>query len=125
MQVIDGGVPGKLSPDHPTTLGVAAETIFGINILALEGGPPPFQQSSIHPHLLDPMDEHTNPDFLGYDEPAPSGSQSTRPPRRRGGGRAQRRPTQTEILIGNVQALTQTVQVLMEAFRGTHNIQLP
>ncbi|GMN75006.1 hypothetical protein TIFTF001_053968, partial [Ficus carica] len=99
--------------------------ISGINILALEGGPPPFQQSSIHPHSLDPMDKHTNPDFQGYDEPAPTGSQSTRAPRRRGGGRMQRRPTQTEILTGNVQALTQTVQVLVDAFRDTHNIQLP
>ncbi|GMN29028.1 hypothetical protein TIFTF001_044306 [Ficus carica] len=68
------------------------------------------------------MDEHTNPDFQGYDEPAPTGSQSTRPPRRRGGGR---RPTQTEILTGNVQALTQTVQVLVDAFRDTRNVQLP
>ncbi|GMN30718.1 hypothetical protein TIFTF001_041495 [Ficus carica] len=52
-------------------------------------------------------------------------SHSTRPPRCPRGARAQRRPTQTEILAGNVQALTQTVQVLMEAFHDTHNVQLP
>ncbi|GMN49779.1 hypothetical protein TIFTF001_018933 [Ficus carica] len=71
------------------------------------------------------MDEHTNQDIQEYDNPAPTGSQNTRPPRRQRGARAQRRPTQTEILAGNVQALTQTVQVLMEAFRVTHNVQLP
>ncbi|GMN58485.1 hypothetical protein TIFTF001_027583 [Ficus carica] len=71
------------------------------------------------------MDEHTNQDIQEYDNPAPTGSQSTRPPRRQRGARAQWRPTQTEILAGNVQALTQTVQVLMEAFRDTHNVQLP
>ncbi|GMN20212.1 hypothetical protein TIFTF001_043029 [Ficus carica] len=71
------------------------------------------------------MDEHTNHDIQEDDNPAPTGSQSTRPPRRQRGARAQRRPTQTEILAGNVQALTRTVQVLMEAFRDTHNAQLP
>ncbi|GMN53226.1 hypothetical protein TIFTF001_022362 [Ficus carica] len=71
------------------------------------------------------MDKHTNQDIQEYDNPTPTGSQSTRPPRRQRGARAQRRPTQTEILAGNVQALTQTVQVLMEAFRDAHNVQLP
>ncbi|GMN64342.1 hypothetical protein TIFTF001_033411 [Ficus carica] len=71
------------------------------------------------------MDEHTNQDIQEYENPAQTGSQSTRPPRRQRGARAQRRPTQTEILAGNVQALTQTVQVLMEAFCDTHNAQLP
>ncbi|GMN61366.1 hypothetical protein TIFTF001_030447 [Ficus carica] len=70
------------------------------------------------------MDEHTNQDIQEDDNPAPTGLQSTRSPRRQRGAWAQRRPTQTEILTGNVQALTQTVQVLMEAFRNTHN-QLP
>ncbi|GMN22636.1 hypothetical protein TIFTF001_045684 [Ficus carica] len=55
------------------------------------------------------MDEHTNQDIQEYDNPALTGSQSTRPPQRQRGARAQRRPTQTEILAGNVQALTQTV----------------
>ncbi|GMN48427.1 hypothetical protein TIFTF001_017594 [Ficus carica] len=44
---------------------------------------------------------------------------------RQRGAQAQRRPTQTRILAGNVQELTQTVQVLMEAFRDAHNVQLP
>ncbi|GMN66098.1 hypothetical protein TIFTF001_035162 [Ficus carica] len=91
-----------------------------------EGGPPPFQQSIPSPSFTrHTMDEHTNQDIQEYNNPAPTGAQSTRPPRRQRGARAQRRPTQTEILAGNVQALTQTVQVLMEAFRDTHNVQLP
>ncbi|GMN49655.1 hypothetical protein TIFTF001_018818 [Ficus carica] len=110
----------------PTTLGVVARVIFDINILALEGGPPPFQQSIPSPSFTrHTMDEHTNQDIQEYDNPAPTGSQSTRPPRRQRGARAQRKPTQTEILAGNVQAMTQIVQVLMEAFRDTHNVQLP
>ncbi|GMN59310.1 hypothetical protein TIFTF001_028407 [Ficus carica] len=48
LQVIDGGEIGQSRQDYPTTLGVAAEEIFSINILALEGGPLPFQQPLLH-----------------------------------------------------------------------------
>ncbi|GMN42946.1 hypothetical protein TIFTF001_012145 [Ficus carica] len=76
-------------PDYPTTLGVVAGGVFGINILALEGGHPPFQQSKTHSLPERPttlaMDEGGNQNFQDLDNPAPTGSQSTRrPPRQRG-----------------------------------------
>ncbi|GMN52253.1 hypothetical protein TIFTF001_021409 [Ficus carica] len=43
LQVINCKATSQSRPDYPTTLGVAAGGIFGINILVLEGGHPPFQ----------------------------------------------------------------------------------
>ena len=70
------------------------------------------------------MDER-NEQEIQEDNPAATGSQSTRRPPRGRGTRGRRGPTQTEILAGNVQTLTQTVQVLMEALRESRNAQPP
>ncbi|GMN69275.1 hypothetical protein TIFTF001_038326 [Ficus carica] len=91
---------------------------------------PAFPTTTTSPHALpehsptQEMDERAEQEIQN-DNPAPTGSQSTRRPSRRRGVRAQRKPTQTKILAGNVQSLTQTVQVLMEAFRESQNIRLP
>ena len=106
--MIDGGATGLPCPDHPTTLGVAAGAIFGINILALEGGHRAFPATSPFPHALperpttQEMDEQANQEIQD-DNPAPTGYRSTRKPPRRRGVRAQRKPT--EILAENVQSL--------------------
>ncbi|GMN50983.1 hypothetical protein TIFTF001_020138 [Ficus carica] len=69
------------------------------------------------------MDEQGNQDFQDLDNSAPTRSQSTRRPPRRRGARAQRKPTQTEILTKNVRSLTEVVRALVD--RGAHNVQLP
>ncbi|GMN39656.1 hypothetical protein TIFTF001_008883 [Ficus carica] len=69
------------------------------------------------------MDERGNQDFQDLDNPAPTGSQSTRRPLHQRSARAQRKPTQTEILTKNVRSLTEVVRALMD--REAHNVQLP
>ncbi|GMN69014.1 hypothetical protein TIFTF001_038062 [Ficus carica] len=130
LQVINGGTTGLAVPGHSTTLGVAAGFVFGINILALEGGPRAFPITTTPKYAFyrrpttGKMDERVEPE-IQEENPAATGSQSTRRPLRRRGVGAQRRPTQAEILAGNVQSLTQTVQVLMEAFRESRNVPPP
>ncbi|GMN64341.1 hypothetical protein TIFTF001_033415 [Ficus carica] len=43
LLMIDGGATGWYPPVYSTTLGVVVGIISRINILVLEGGPPPFQ----------------------------------------------------------------------------------
>ncbi|GMN44969.1 hypothetical protein TIFTF001_014162 [Ficus carica] len=69
------------------------------------------------------MDEQGNQDFQDLNNPAPTGSQSTRRPPRRRGARAQRKPTQMEILTENVRSLIEVVRALVD--REAHNAQYP
>ncbi|GMN20041.1 hypothetical protein TIFTF001_042983 [Ficus carica] len=77
------------------------------------------------------MAEQDNQDFHD-DDPAPTGSRGTRrgpmsPPRtQRGRGtRARRRPSQTEILAGNVRDLTELVRALVDTRRDANIVQFP
>ncbi|GMN52758.1 hypothetical protein TIFTF001_021899 [Ficus carica] len=69
------------------------------------------------------MDEQANQDFQDLDNPDPTGSQSTRRPPRQQGARAQRKPTQTEILTENVRSPTEVVRAFVD--REAHNVQFP
>ncbi|GMN33103.1 hypothetical protein TIFTF001_003965 [Ficus carica] len=118
-------------PDYPITLGVAAGTISGINILALEGGPRAFPTTSTlyrgrSPRTRPPaMAERDNQDFHDVDDPAPTGSRGTQRTQRGRGARARRMPSQTEILVGNVRDLTELVRTLVDTRRDANVVQLP
>ncbi|GMN46310.1 hypothetical protein TIFTF001_015490 [Ficus carica] len=111
-------------------VGVAAGTISGINILTLEGGRRAFPATSTsyrersqraRPHA---MAEQDNQDFHD-DDPAPTGSRGTQRTQRGRGARTRRRPSQTEILAGNVRDLTELVRALVDTRRDANVVQFP
>ncbi|GMN20847.1 hypothetical protein TIFTF001_043186 [Ficus carica] len=127
------GQPSLCPPhqsEYPITLGVAAGTISGINILALEGGRRAFPATSTfyreRSQRAQPqaMAEQDNQDFHD-DDPAPTGSWGTQRTQRGRGARARRRPSQTEILAGNVRDLTELVRVLVDTRRDANVVQFP
>ncbi|GMN19976.1 hypothetical protein TIFTF001_045266 [Ficus carica] len=56
---------------------------------------------------------------------APTGSRGTQRTQRGRGARARRRPSQTEILAGNVRDLTELVRTLVDNRRDTNVVQFP
>ncbi|GMN25547.1 hypothetical protein TIFTF001_045967 [Ficus carica] len=120
------------SPCRPTypLVGVAAGTISGINILVLEGGRRAFPATSTsyrersqraRPQA---MAEQDNQDFHD-DDPASTGLRGTQRTQRGRGARTRRRPSQTEILAGNVRDLTELVRALVDTRRDANVVQFP
>ncbi|GMN20414.1 hypothetical protein TIFTF001_043082 [Ficus carica] len=70
------------------------------------------------------MAEQDNQDFHDDDQ-APTGSRGTQRTQRGRGARARRRPSQTEILAGNVRDLTELVRTLVDNRRNTNVVQFP
>nr|GMN22729.1 hypothetical protein TIFTF001_047477 [Ficus carica] len=70
------------------------------------------------------MAEQDNQDFQDDDQ-APTGSRGTQRTQRGKGARARRRPSQTEILAGNVRDLTELVRTLVDNRRDTNVVQFP
>ncbi|GMN65572.1 hypothetical protein TIFTF001_034643 [Ficus carica] len=70
------------------------------------------------------MAEQDNQDFQDDDQ-APTGSRGTQRTQRGRGARARRRPSQTEILAGNVRDLTELVRTLVDNRRDTNVVQFP
>ncbi|GMN58989.1 hypothetical protein TIFTF001_028073 [Ficus carica] len=71
------------------------------------------------------MAERDNQDLHDVDDPAPTGSQGTQRTQRGRGARARRRPSQTEILAGNVRDLTELVRTLVDTRRDADVVQFP
>ncbi|GMN38403.1 hypothetical protein TIFTF001_007641 [Ficus carica] len=71
------------------------------------------------------MAEQDNQDFHDVDDPAPTGSRGTQRTQRGRGARARRRPSQTEILAGNVRDLTELVRTLVDNRRDANVVQFP
>ncbi|GMN40212.1 hypothetical protein TIFTF001_009433 [Ficus carica] len=71
------------------------------------------------------MAEQDNQDFHDVDDPAPTGSRGTQRTERGRGARARRRPSQTEILAGNVRDLTELVRTLVDTRRDANVVQFP
>ncbi|GMN70209.1 hypothetical protein TIFTF001_039254 [Ficus carica] len=70
------------------------------------------------------MAEQDNQDFHDDDQ-APTGSRGTQRTQRGRGARARRRPSQTEILAGNVRDLTELVRTQVDNRRDTNVVQFP
>ncbi|GMN47479.1 hypothetical protein TIFTF001_016657 [Ficus carica] len=70
------------------------------------------------------MAEQDNQDFQDDDQ-APTGSRGTQRTQRGRGARARGRPSQTEILAGNVRDLTELVRTLVDNRRDTNVVQFP
>ncbi|GMN62593.1 hypothetical protein TIFTF001_031679 [Ficus carica] len=70
------------------------------------------------------MAEQDNLDFHD-DDPAPTGSRGTQRTQRGRGARTRRRPSQTEILAGNVRDLTELVRALVDTRRDANVVQFP
>ena len=80
-----------------------------------------FQQSQhLCTHNRNNMDAQDSQDIQESENPVRTGSPSSRQPQRRQGGRAPKKPTQTEILMENVRNLTEVVRTLVESQRETH-----
>ncbi|GMN67604.1 hypothetical protein TIFTF001_036673 [Ficus carica] len=71
------------------------------------------------------MAERDNQDFHDVDDPAPTGSRGPQRTQRGRGARARRRPSQTEILAGNVRDLTELVRTLVDSRRDANVVQFP
>ncbi|GMN38456.1 hypothetical protein TIFTF001_007688 [Ficus carica] len=70
------------------------------------------------------MTEQDNQDFHD-DDPAPTGSRGTQRTQRGKGARTRRRPSQTEILAGNVRDLIELVRALVDIHRDANVVQFP
>ncbi|GMN20726.1 hypothetical protein TIFTF001_043158 [Ficus carica] len=131
ISVTDGGATGQYRSEYPFTLGIAAGTISGINILALEGGRRAFPATSTPYRGRSPrarpqaMTEQDNQDFHDVDDLAPTGSRGTQRTQHGRGARARRRLSQTEILVGNVRDLTELVRTLVDTRRDANVVQFP
>ncbi|GMN65605.1 hypothetical protein TIFTF001_034670 [Ficus carica] len=126
------GVPtANTTPVSPSfRVGVAAKTISGINILVLEGGRRAFPATSTsyrersqraRPQA---MAEQDNQDFHD-DDPTPTGSRGTQRTQRGRSALTRRRPSQTEILAGNVRDLIELVRALVDTRRDANFVQFP
>ncbi|GMN47280.1 hypothetical protein TIFTF001_016455 [Ficus carica] len=71
------------------------------------------------------MAERDNKDFHDVDDPAPTGSRGTQRTQCGRGARARRRPSQTEILVGNVRDLIELVRTLVDNRRDANVVQFP
>ncbi|GMN60010.1 hypothetical protein TIFTF001_029099 [Ficus carica] len=125
------GVPmADTTPVSPSFRGTSFLQVIDAERLASKEGVAPFQQHktfySERSQRAQPqaMAEQDNQDFHD-DDPAPTGSRGTQRAQRGRGARARRRPSQTEILAGNVRDLTELVRTLVDTRRDANVVQFP